>query len=393
MFRFFIYVIVLFLTGFIAIYTLFDGDNIISMETLHFSLQANAPFFMLSFFSIVIFCSVLFFLIFWFVSLPIRAKKSRQRYLYRKSTNELFDLFCDLDTESEYKSRMKKFNAAKMKMAIDHPIVDLADYKISTYVQNKEKHSRALARIKNNQVLGPLFYKEMILGKIHSEEYVDAKNLLLEFMKQHNVRPVWFYKTAIFIFSYLGDVAQGKDLINKAKKAGAIDDYALEMSNLYLNKAKNLEKEKADRAEILKYLITGLEYDFANHDIIKILHQNISGLKNHKKSVDLIKRSWTESATYEALDILSYLEPHKDDKDLKDKLLALQKKNTSDEARLSIAKFAAIKGLYSFAVEIVEKVHKKKDNSRYQGIRAFLEIVHLNSSNKEKLEILKKQIL
>ncbi|MBP9792158.1 MAG: hypothetical protein KBC27_02995 [Rickettsiales bacterium] len=313
--------------------------------------------------------------------------------MYKRTVNEIFDLFCDIDIENENKKRMRTFDLQRAQKIINHPVVELLDYKISSYAQDQEKHPRSLARIKNNRTVGALFYKEMILSKLDSDEYDSAKVLLLEFMKDHDVRPPWFYKTAICIFLHFGDIARGKDIIIKAKKAGAIENYAFEMSNLYFNKAKIIDKEKGDKSEYLQFLLEGFEYDNTNPDIIEMLSYNISALMGNKKVMEQLKAGWVETPRYKTLEILFYLEPYKDEADLNTKCNDLLKKNNSDDAKIYLAKFLAIKAFYKLSLEILEKVREKTHNQSYDRVWAFLQIVYLNDNGKEKLEILKQQIL
>jgi hypothetical protein len=393
MFRFIIYSVILFITCFIGIYALSSSSSLVSIETLNFSIQTNVPFLLVVMLSLGIVFSFLLFCIYWFTSVFTRLQRSRNDSVYKRTVNAIFDLFCDLDIENENKKRMKTFDLQKTQKIINHPVVELLDYKISAYVQDKEEHSRSLARIKNNRVVGALFYKEMILSKIDEDKYEDAKVLLLEFMQNQDVRPIWFYKTAICIFAHFGDIVRGKDIITKAKKAGAIENYAFEMSNLYFNKAKIIEKEKADKSEYLKFLLEGLEYDNANPDIIEMMFYNISALMGNKKVIEQLKAGWIETPRYRTLEILFYLEPYKDEADLKTKCNDLLKKNNSDDAKIYLAKFTAIKAFYKLSVEILEKVSEKTHNKSYDSVWAFLQIVYLNDNSKEKLEILKQQVL
>lgn len=393
MFRFITYCLTLFITGFIAIYALSGSESLINIDTANFSIQTNLPFL----FALTLGASILFsfglFCIYWFTGLPTKFKKSQNDYQYKKAANEIFDLLCSIETESESPNKFKNIDVKQMEKTIDHPVVDLLDYKISNYLQNKDKHAMVLARIKNNKVISSLFYKELILSKLYSDEYEDARSLLLEFMKSHDNRPSWFYKSAIIVFSYFGDISRGKDIIKKAQKAEVIEDYALEMSNLYLGKARSLAKENLDKEECLKSLLEGLEYNNVNQEIIEVLHDHISSLRGNKKVIELLKTSWREKPHYKTLEMLFDLEPSQDDSDLKIKLLEFVKQNNSDEARVYLAKLAAVKGQYQLSVEMLEKVDAKEHNKEYEVIMAFLQIAYLNESSKEKLAILKKQML
>ncbi len=393
MFRFLIYSVILFITCFIGIYALSSSSSLISIETSNFSIQTNVPFLLVVILSWGIVFSFLLFCIYWFANVFNRLQKSRNESVYKRTVNEIFDLFCDIDIENENKKRMRTFDLQRAQKIINHPVVELLDYKISSYAQDQEKHPRSLARIKNNRTVGALFYKEMILSKLDSDEYDSAKVLLLEFMKDHDVRPPWFYKTAICIFLHFGDIARGKDIIIKAKKAGAIENYAFEMSNLYFNKAKIIDKEKGDKSEYLQFLLEGFEYDNTNPDIIEMLSYNISALMGNKKVMEQLKAGWVETPRYKTLEILFYLEPYKDEADLNTKCNDLLKKNNSDDAKIYLAKFLAIKAFYKLSLEILEKVREKTHNQSYDRVWAFLQIVYLNDNGKEKLEILKQQIL
>ena len=393
MLRFFIYTFVFFMTGFIAIYALSNSDSLINIETANFVFQTNIPFFLIGFLCLVIFVSLVFFCLYWFARLPVRLSKSKQQYFYKKYVDEIFDIICDLDMENVHTQSMKKYDVKNVEKKISHPIVELVDYKIASYIQNNEKRAIALARIKNNLILGPLYYKEMILSKIHTEHYEDAREFLLEFMKRFNVRPAWFYKIAIFVFSSLGDVLRGKDIINKAKKAGQINNYAYEMSTLYLNKVKSLALEGRDIKEQVSCIVSSLEYDSSNNDILMYLYGHRAIIQGNKEVLKLLKKSWITSSSYELLDLLFYLEPCKDGGELKDTVSTLLKKNNSDHAKIAIAKFLAKTGEYAFALEVLEKVYEKTHNLDYQKVYSFLEIVHLSDSNSEKLEILKQQLL
>lgn len=393
MFRFIIYSIIFFITCFIGIYSLSSSSSVISIETLNFSIQTNVPLLLVIMLSLGIIFSFVLFCVYWFTSVFARLQGSRNEAVYKRTVNEIFDLFCDLDIENENKKRFKAFDLKRINKTVNHPVVELLYYKISSYLQDKAEHSLALARIKNNRVVGALFYKEMILSKIDEDKYEDARRLLLEFINNYDVRPVWFYKTAICIFSHFGDTVRGKDIITKAKKVGAIENYAFEMSNLYFNKAKIIDKEKGDKSEYLKFLLDGFEYDNTNQDIMEMMLYNIASLMGNKRVIEQLKAGWIEAPRYKTLEILFYLEPYKDEADLKTKCNELLKKNNSDEAKIYLAKFLAIKAFYKLSIEILEKVREKTHNQGYEKVWAFLQIVSLNDNGKEKLEILKQQIL